>query len=223
MNVIALTASPRGKESQTRRLVEAILQGAEEAGAETELVDVCRLHIEYCTACEVCHRVGTCIHKDDFPALRKKILSADGLVFASPNYFRSVTAQLKTVIDRMSDIVHCQILLDKYACCASVSGGPQCREVTDYLAGILLGFGCNVVGQVEASVSSGPDALAAAETKAQALGRELAEAIAEQRVYPEQQKQHEVIGAYFLELLEHNKDQWPYEYRLVHAAGKDQL
>lgn len=39
------------------------------------------------------------IQKDDTDRIRKKILSSDMLVFATPLYYYGMTAQLKTVID----------------------------------------------------------------------------------------------------------------------------
>jgi multimeric flavodoxin WrbA len=214
MKIIGITGSPRGAKSQTLRLLRAILDGAQKAGAEVELVDVCQLKVEYCNACDACHKTGKCVHKDDFAALRQKMMAAEGIVFASPNYFRTVTAQMKTVIDRMADVIHCQLFAGKYACSASTAGGPGCEEVTNYLNQILLTFGAYVVGSVAVSVGGGPDAVSEGEKKAAALGRQLAEAIAGKRVYADQQETHQRTGAYFRRLVELNKARWPYEYDL---------
>jgi len=91
-------------------LVNAVLEGAKASGADVELVDACKLKIDYCNACDVCYAKGLCIHEDDFEGLYRKMLDSDGLILASPVYFRSVTAQLKTLIDRMADAIHCQLL-----------------------------------------------------------------------------------------------------------------
>jgi multimeric flavodoxin WrbA len=56
MKVLGINGSPRREKSQTLRLLKGILDGARQGGAETELVDVCKLRIEYCTACDTCHR-----------------------------------------------------------------------------------------------------------------------------------------------------------------------
>ncbi len=129
MKVLGICASPRGSKSTTLRLVQAALEGAKASGAEVELVDVCKLDIKFCNACQVCFKEGKCVHKDDFQGLYEKILAADGLVWGSPNYFRSVTAQMKTFIDRMADAVHCQLLRGKY-CCSVSSGGSNYDQVT---------------------------------------------------------------------------------------------
>lgn len=138
-------------------------------------------------------------------------MAADGIVLASPDYFRGVTAQLKTLIDRMSDVIHCQMLRGKYACCAATAGGPAVEEVTSYLHATLLNFGASVVGSVRASISQGPEAMARAESQAATLGRELAAAIASKRIYPDQDAQHRRTAAYFRKLVEANRERWPYE------------
>ena len=124
MKILGINASPRGSKSQTLRLVRAALDGAQKTGAETELVDLCKLDIEYCNACGSCFAKGKCIHDDDFEELYRKILSCDGIVVGSPNYFHSVTAQMKTMIDRMADTVHCQLLTGKYGCSVATAGSP---------------------------------------------------------------------------------------------------
>jgi len=98
MKVIGISASPKMEKSQTRRLVMGVLEGARQAGADVTLVDICSLEIKYCTACGTCYAKGECIHDDDFPVILEKMLDADGIVWGSPNYINSVTAQLKTLL-----------------------------------------------------------------------------------------------------------------------------
>ncbi|MGA1061462.1 MAG: NAD(P)H-dependent oxidoreductase, partial [Ilumatobacteraceae bacterium] len=40
--------------------------------------------------------------------------ATDGIVLGSPVYINSVTAQLKLVIDRLADAIHCQMFEGKY-------------------------------------------------------------------------------------------------------------
>ena len=173
MKVLGICASPRGSKSTTLRLVQAALEGAAAGGADVELVDVCDLDIKFCNACQVCFKTGECIHKDDFKPLYDRILAADGLVWGSPNYFHTVTAQMKTLIDRMADAVHCQLLTGKY-CCSVASGGSNYDQVTVYLDALMLNFGAFVTGSVGAAMSSGPAGMEEAEKKAVQLGRSLA-------------------------------------------------
>src|SRR5659263_332489 len=48
MKILGINSSPRGKNSRTLKLVNAVLDGAKERGAETELVDIGALDIQYC-------------------------------------------------------------------------------------------------------------------------------------------------------------------------------
>lgn len=218
MKIIGINASPRGSKSQTLRLVKAVLDGTKESGAETELVDLCKLDIEYCNACGTCYAKGKCIYDDDFVELYRKILDCDGLVLGSPNYFRSVTAQMKTMLDRMGDTVHCQLLTGKFGCSVATAGSPTSNEVTDYLNMILVGFGANAVGQAGAS-SNIPGQMETAEKQAFALGQELVEAIRTKKVYPDQEAVHQERREFFKSLVEMNKGIWTHEYEHWKKVG----
>ena len=211
MKIVGINASPRGSKSQTLRLVRAVLEGAREGGAETELVDLCKLDIKYCNACATCFATGRCVYDDDFDELYQKILGCDGLVLGSPNYFQTVTAQMKTLVDRMADAVHCQLLTGKYGCSVATAGSPTAGDVTGYLNRLQIGFGANVVGEAGASPGI-PGEMEAAEERAFALGESLVEAIREKKVYPEQEKVHQEMREHFRRLVEMNKDLWTHEH-----------
>ena len=91
MKILGINASPKGSKSQTLRLVKAVLNGAKSKGCEVELVDLCKLNIEYCNACGICHKKGKCHKKDDFQALYEKILAADGPLWA----LQTISGQLQ--------------------------------------------------------------------------------------------------------------------------------
>jgi multimeric flavodoxin WrbA len=123
MKVIGLNASPRGKSSNTLRLVNAVLAGAKDEGAKTELVDIYTLHIGYCTACGTCYATGECTLIDDFVEIFEKITNAEGIVLGAPNYIDSVPAPMKALFDRMADAIHCQMLTGKFGCSVCTAGG----------------------------------------------------------------------------------------------------
>lgn len=218
MKVLGICASPRGSKSTTLRLVQAALEGAAAGGADVELVDVCDLDIKFCNACQVCFKTGECIHEDDFKPLYDRILAADGLVWGSPNYFHTVTAQMKTLIDRMADAVHCQLLTGKY-CCSVASGGSNYDQVTVYLDALMLNFGAFVTGSVGAAMSSGPAGMEEAEKKAVQLGRSLAGDISAKRDYIEQREMLEETREYFKRLVKMNKESWEHEYEYWNSIG----
>jgi len=102
MKILAFNGSPRGTGSNTDKILLPFLEGAREAGAETEVVYLKGKKIEYCLGCFTCwtKTPGVCIHRDDMPELLEKIRPADVLVYASPLYIYTVTAQMKAFLDR---------------------------------------------------------------------------------------------------------------------------
>ena len=212
MKIIGINASPKGEKSQTRRLVMGVLEGARKAGADVTFVDICALDISYCTACGTCYAKGECIHDDDYPALLGKMLEADGIVLGSPNYINQVTAQLKTVLDRMADVVHCQAFSGKYGCAVCTAGGSFAEEVADYMNMALLHYGATTVGKVAVLVGADPDAITGGEKQAKELGWKLAESIKGTVKDPEQEKIHHERKEYFKRLVSFNKDLWKHEY-----------
>jgi len=129
----------------------------------------------------------------------------------SPNYLQMVTAQLKALLDRMADAVHCQLLTGKY-CCSVASGGSNYDQVTVYLDDVMLNFGAFVTGNAGVVMSGGPAAIEAAEKKAYALGQSLAGDISSRRDYIEQRRLHEKNRRSFQQLVKMNKENWEHEY-----------
>lgn len=99
MKIIVLMGSPN-KNGSTSILVEQFQHGAEESGHAVEVIDVCHADIHPCTGCVRCGYEGPCVQKDDVEDIRRKLLGAEMVVFATPLYYYGMTAQLKTVIDR---------------------------------------------------------------------------------------------------------------------------
>jgi len=212
MRIIGINGSPKAEKSQTRRLVVAVLEGARRAGADITFIDICGLEINYCTACGNCYAKGECVQDDDFPELLAKMLEADGIVLGSPNYINSVTAQLKTMFDRMADSIHCQYFSGKYGCAVSTAGGSMANEVADYMNATLLSLGATTVGRVGVNFMGNPDAIVPAEKEARELGRKLADAIKTNWKDPEQSKIQAERKEYFKRLVMFNKDLWKHEY-----------
>ena len=98
--VLILSGSPR-KGGNSDTLCDEFLRGAAEAGNQVEKIRVAEKKIGYCSACYYCRdHGGVCAKKDDMAELLQKMIDADVIVLASPVYFYSICAQMKTVIDR---------------------------------------------------------------------------------------------------------------------------
>lgn len=206
MKILAIHGSPRTLRSTTRQLAQIVLDGAAEAGAETEMIDLCDLRIMPCTACEGCSFNGICVYDDDVPALVARMKEADGIIFASPVYIDNVSGQMKVFFDRLADAIHYQLLAGKYGCSVAsthTSGGDEIvayqNHVLNYLAVISMGG---------ISVATGGDAGAidARETDARVLGRRLADAITNGFSDPKQEAEIADNREFFKDLVIENKD-----------------
>lgn len=99
-NILILAGSPR-KGGNSDLLCDEFAKGALEAGNTVEKVFLREKKIGYCTACYYCRdHNGVCAIKDDMSAILEQMHRADIIVLASPVYFYSIDAQMKTVIDR---------------------------------------------------------------------------------------------------------------------------
>lgn len=97
--VLIISSSPRrGGNSDT--LCDEFQRGAQDAGHQVEKVCLRELDIHYCTGCGVCNSGKPCPQHDDAAALLEKMVQADVIVLATPVYFYTMSAQLKTLIDR---------------------------------------------------------------------------------------------------------------------------
>ena len=103
MKILILTGSPR-KNGNSNTLADEFAKGAKEAGHEVVRFDAAFKKVNPCIACDHCGMDGPCVFDDDFEFVRKHIVDADCVVFASPMYYFGLSAQLKLVIDRFYDI-----------------------------------------------------------------------------------------------------------------------
>ena len=98
-NILILSGSPR-KGGNSDTLCDEFAKGAADAGNSVDKVFVRDKKIGFCTACYTCRDTGSCAIKDDMTEILEKMHWADVIVMASPVYFYSINAQMKTVIDR---------------------------------------------------------------------------------------------------------------------------
>lgn len=99
LRVLGISGSPR-RHGNTETLLDAVLEGAREAGGAVEKIVLRSLDYASCRGCNACHRTGVCVIQDDLTPVFEKIAAADVLAVASPIYSMGITAELKGLIDR---------------------------------------------------------------------------------------------------------------------------
>lgn len=96
MKVIGLSGSIR-EGSHTRKAVEIALQGAKDAGLETELLDFRDYELPLCDAVYHDEHAPVAVKR-----LREKLREADGLILGTPEYHGSLSGVLKNALDWMT-------------------------------------------------------------------------------------------------------------------------
>ena len=104
MKILAINSSPRGDGiSKTGLLLDALIKGMREAGAEVEMVQLRKKSVKNCIGCYTCwtKTPGTCVRNDDMTKeLFPKWLESDIVVYATPLYHYTVNARMKVFIER---------------------------------------------------------------------------------------------------------------------------
>ena len=101
MKIVVLNGSPR-RGGNTELMADSFIKGAAEQGHEVHKVNLGEKKVAPCRAWEYCFsHDGVCIQNDDMKEVLELTDGADMIVFASPIYWFTVSAQLKAAIDRL--------------------------------------------------------------------------------------------------------------------------
>ncbi len=189
MKILAINGSPR-KDGNTAAMLNEVLAGAAEKGAETRIVHLNDLNVKGCQGCLWCREnLGECAFEDDFQDILKEMKECDAIALGSPIYVFQVSGQFKCFLDRCFCITEIDEEAGTYGTVlpagkkiAFVSSqgdeNPETyQHVIEYvnmLLSFLSGSGVEVITQAGAKekddASKDTDVMA----KARSVGRELA-------------------------------------------------
>lgn len=102
---MAFNGSPR-ENWNTAKLLKKALEGAADAGAETEFIHLYSLSYKGCCSCFSCKLIGgasygRCAVQDELTPVLERAEKADILFFGSPIYFGDVTGEMRQLLERM--------------------------------------------------------------------------------------------------------------------------
>ncbi len=101
MQIIAFNASPR-KKGNTSTIINAMLEGAGSAGAETTEVRLHDINMKGCQACYSCkENPGVCALTDDLTPSLHAIKDCAGIILGFPIYMYRIAGQMKIFVDRI--------------------------------------------------------------------------------------------------------------------------
>ena len=110
ISILGVCGSPIKEGNTEVFLGEALKAAREIEGVNTEAISLSGKNISDCQHCNWCLRGQSegqfCKQKDDMSEIYPLILEADGLLFASPVYFRRLSGYLANFVDRLRVFVH---------------------------------------------------------------------------------------------------------------------
>lgn len=100
--LVISTSYRKGGNSDT--LADEFINGAIEAGHETEKVTFSDINMKFCIGCLVCQQTKQCVIQDDVKGILEKMIQKDVIVFATPIYYYEMSGQMKTFLDRTNPL-----------------------------------------------------------------------------------------------------------------------
>lgn len=105
MKALFINGSPR-KNWTTVKMLEKVMQGAADVGAETEMIHLYDYNFKGCMSCFACKLKnaktnGVCAIRDEIRPVLEKAHEADVLVMGSPVYFSYPTGEMRSFMERL--------------------------------------------------------------------------------------------------------------------------
>lgn len=127
--ILILNGSPR-KNGNTATLIEHFSKGAQKAGHAVTRFNLAEMLIRPCIGCLRGAKIqdGFCTQKDHMDKIYPVYEKTDILVFASPLYFWSFTAQLKTALDRLFAVTEAQGHAPKIETMMLIAAGDESED-----------------------------------------------------------------------------------------------
>ena len=109
---LIINASPR-KNKNCFFISNIISSKLKERNINYKMFNIYDMNIEYCNACGFCEKTGYCRIKDEMTPMYEIFNKSKGTIVVSPVYFDSVTAKLKTLVDRTQAFYASKYILKK--------------------------------------------------------------------------------------------------------------
>lgn len=110
MKIMGILGSSR-QGGNTEVMLDVALEEAQKNGVFVDKIPLKDKSIAPCDGCLGCAKTGRCVIDDDAQEIYKKMLESDGIIWATPVYFWSMTGQTKTLLDRTYALLYPKLQL----------------------------------------------------------------------------------------------------------------
>lgn len=159
MLILGISGSPNNK-GNTAYMLNLGLAEVARLGAETKFINVSEVlddcDTPFCTSCsKPC--AGICLEGTTMEEIAELVQKADGIIFGTPVYFGTMSAQLKAFFDKLrhlrAQFALCNIVGGAMAVGHSEYGGEE--QAMSAVRDAMLVYGMTVVGNTHPEVSTG--------------------------------------------------------------------
>ena len=131
MMITGILGSER-KGGNTEVMLDAALEEAQKNGVLVDKIPLSGKTIAPCDGCLGCAKTGKCIIEDDAQEILEKMAASDGIIWATPVYFWSMTGQTKTLMDRTYALLFPKLqLAGKIGGLITVAAGRGCMNTAN--------------------------------------------------------------------------------------------
>jgi len=131
MKIAGILGGPR-KGGNTEVLLDVALEEAKGNGVLTEKIPLRDKTIAPCDGCLGCIKTGECVIEDDGQEVYEKMLESEGIIWATPVYFWSMSSLAKTLMDRTYALGFPKLrLANKVGGLIVVAGGRGCMSTAN--------------------------------------------------------------------------------------------
>ena len=150
--ILAIIGSPNSDKSNTMTFAIDFMKSVKDLfpDVEIEAISIGTKNIGMCKGCWACTKVGKCIVKDDLEEIQTKMLESDLILLGSPVYVHQVSAQFKSLVDRLFIWIHMLALIGKPIITVTTTAGTGARPTEKYLRNVVEMLGGIPIGSIRA-------------------------------------------------------------------------
>ena len=152
IKIVAICGSPH--KGNTYDILKVLKESNTEINFKILMLS--ELSLKDCLGCYSCINTGeeNCPLKDDRDIIIEEMKAADGTIFASPTYARTISALMKKFVERTSYLAHRPIFFGKYAMALTTCAGFGADLTCKYLNENFTQCGYRFVPSVELKVAT---------------------------------------------------------------------
>ncbi|MBT8183185.1 MAG: flavodoxin family protein [Eudoraea sp.] len=152
IKIVAICGSPH--KGNTHNILRMLKKSNPEI--DFKILMLSELNLKDCLGCYSCINIGeeNCPLEDDRDMIIEEMKAADGTIFASPTYARTISALMKKFVERTSYISHRPIFFGKYALALTTCAGFGADLTCRYLKENFTQSGFSFVSSLELKVAT---------------------------------------------------------------------